>query len=553
MTLVDELKLNFAETLEARTLKKCSRWAERARYMMVNSVIAPWSFKKHPWLKALHDDNNPEIVICKAAQMGFTEYSINRTLFTLDQLKLNVLYALPNQRPDASKFSQGRLNPAAELSPYIGNLFNRAKAEDFKMTKDGKALYIRGANSRSGFKQIDVALIVLDEIDEMSDEAVGLAEYRSTGQDDGSYVQIIKLSTPHVEETGIDYYYQDSSKQRFFFKCPHCSKRIEFSYPESIVITADSLTDPNIANSYYRCVKCGGRLDHEAKTEFLATGEWVAEHPEFPISGYHINQMYSSAKGGRPETFAKFEIAGRTNLARKTEFYNSSLGKTFAADGAKITDAMLNNCIKDYLNGDGKQAANCRVTMGVDVGQEFHHVWVSGWKFEPGVRDILAAAQGKCLYFHKAKNFEEVEQIMKFWRPFRIVIDAQPEVGQAVSLCTQYKGIANTCYYSLGPKAKSTIEEGKKNEVSIAVNKTYWLDVAFDYIKHQRYEFPRDMTQELREQLKSLVRVYKEDRDGRPEGHYVKKDSAKDHFADAYNYSVIALGRSAGTGPNETY
>ena len=171
MSIANDIRNSLATSLESSTLSRCSRWAEKARVM----TSGPWSFHFHPWLRQIHDDDSPEIVIMKGAQLGFTEYALNRTLWTLDQQRHNGLYTLPNKRPDAVGFSRGRVNPASDLSPYIEDLFAISRSEGHKITKHQCSLYIRGARSRNCFKQIDVALVVLDELDEMSDEAVNLA------------------------------------------------------------------------------------------------------------------------------------------------------------------------------------------------------------------------------------------------------------------------------------------------------------------------------------------------------------------------------------------
>ena len=268
-SIIDSIRTNVAESLESRTLGRCSRWVQKVRF--IGEPPAPYSFYRYPWLKTMHDDDSQEIVIMKGAQLGFTEYALNRTLFALDQIKVNVLYALPNERPDAMGFSKGRINPAADLSPYIEGLFAISKGESHKITKDSKSLYIRGARSRICFKQIDVGLVVLDELDEMTDEAVNLARYRLAGQMKSK--QLIMLSTPHIEEPGIHKQFLETTQNHFFFPCPACNKHIELSYPDCFKITAEDAMDPNVGNSYYCCPECNAKIDHENLAAYLNKGD----------------------------------------------------------------------------------------------------------------------------------------------------------------------------------------------------------------------------------------------------------------------------------------
>jgi hypothetical protein len=547
--LLKEIEENIAESLESKTLGRCSRWTERVRIMGDGKN---WSFLLHPWLKTLHDDQCSEIVIMKGAQLGFTEYALNRTLFTLDQLKQNVLYALPSTRPDAVNFSRSRLNAAAKLSPYIDNLFSVGDNEMQKITKDYRTLYIRGSNSRGGFKSVDVGLVVLDECDEYSQESVGLARQRTRGQ--MTAYQLIMLSTPHLPGQGVDLYYQETDQRHYKFPCPHCSRWIEFRYPESIVITAESLTDKSINDSYLQCTKCKHKLSHEEKYIYLNNGKWIPEYPDRPLHGYAINQLYSSAHGANPVELARQEIRGRYNVAEKIEFYNSTLGLTYVAEGAQLTEEHINECIKmkDYNNGDRKQSRDHVITIGIDVGQEKHHVSVVAWQFDPSLSrtDITISSVGKLLYYGTVNSFEEANDLIKHWQPRFIVVDAQPEAREAVSLCKRWRGICFTCYYSL-KKVSREIERGNKSEFSLSVNRTYWLDVALGKVRNKMMALPNDLSFEYRSHLKALTKTYTTDADGNLVSMYAKKENDADHYAHALTYATIAMALMAGTGDNQ--
>jgi len=541
----DSLQGEIAHSLELLTLTRCSRWAEKVRHIDGN----PWSFQFHPWLRSLHDDDNETIVIQKAAQMGFTEYALNRTLYVLDQLRKDVLYALPNERPSAVNFSRGRINAASAQSPYINQLFRLSKNENHKITKHYCNLYIRGARSRTGFKEVPVSLVVLDELDEMQDEAIELARYRLMGQKD--YKQLIMLSTPSHEGRGIAKQYQETSQARFFFPCPHCSKHIELTYPDCLVVQGESITDPSVSESYLRCPKCHHRLNHSAKSEWLAKGEWVHAYPTRPERGYTINQLYSCAAS--PAHLAQQELRGRISLQSKIEFYNSSLGLTYTPKGSRITDQILNECQgREYFNNTLGEAKNHLVTMGVDVGQETHHLVVCGFKLDAsmGVRDIVAASTGKVLLFKTIKEWKELDALMQEWRPERVVFDAQPEARQVKLICKRWGGRAYMCYYSL-QKADRELVLGNVNEHSVSVNRTYWLDASLGKILNKSMLLPRDIDLDFRTHMKCLLKTYTTNDLGEVKAEYIKKQNEEDHYAHAYNYSIIALGLLSGHGPNE--
>lgn len=544
--ILQNIRSNIAESLESRTIGRCSRWVNKVRF--IGEPPKPYSFYHYPWLYDLHNDDSQEIVIMKGAQLGFTEYALNRTLFALDQIKVNVLYALPNERPDAMGFSKGRINPAADLSPYIEGLFAISKGEGHKITKDSKSLYIRGARSRICFKQIDVGLVVLDELDEMTDEAVNLARYRLAGQP--RFKQLIMLSTPHIEETGIHKQFLETTQNHFFFPCPSCGKQIELSYPKCIKITAQDATDPRVKGSYYCCPECESKIDHESKAEHLNKGAWVPAHPGRNTQGYTVNQMYSPTV--TPVELAMQELRSRFDIVAKTEFYNSSLGLCFVADDAKITDAIINNAMKDYLNGDQGDNQKRLITMGVDVGQESHFVTVIGWNFDPKrySPDITSASIGKLLYYGTISDIHQAEDIMKLWQPRMTIFDAQPDTKNSIEICKKYKGIAYVCYYSLTKSGKQ-IQMGNVNENSISVNRTFWLDAMYNKFKTNTMSLPQNLGLDIREHLKALVKTYKRNDDGGTYSEYIKKESAPDHYAHAMTYATIALGMTSGHGGNQ--
>src|SRR5690606_17144495 len=133
-----------------------------------------------------------------------------------------------------------------------------------------------GGRSRSQLKSVPTALIILDEVNEMPEENIPLALERFSGQD---VKQAMLLSTPDVPGHGINKYYMDSTMERFFFKCLFCGKHIEWKFPESIVITAERVTERSLRDSHYICYECKHPYTQEEKIEATSHGKFVAEFP----------------------------------------------------------------------------------------------------------------------------------------------------------------------------------------------------------------------------------------------------------------------------------
>ena len=115
----------IAEGLSRQSLTNVSEWAEKYR-VMGKPFPGKWSFKYHPWLKAMHDSKYDFNVGQKAAQMGYTETVLNWIFKSIDLDGESCLYVLPTS-DDASDFSASRFDPALEESEHLNNLFSNVK------------------------------------------------------------------------------------------------------------------------------------------------------------------------------------------------------------------------------------------------------------------------------------------------------------------------------------------------------------------------------------------------------------------------------------------
>ena len=256
--LLDALKEKISSGLRRKSISTCSRWAENYR-VMGTPFPGPWSFDHHPWTRAMHDADEEMIVGQKAAQLGYTEWALNKTFYHIDVKGESVLYVLPSTTPDAKDFSTARFDPALELSPHLANLFSDVKNIGHKRAGSAN-LFIRGSRSKSQLRSISTPLVIFDEVDVMVQENITLAFERASGQLEK---QFLLLSTPTLPRMGINKYFINSSQDHYMFPCPCCSRLTELIFPDCLVITAEVHTDPRIRDSYLVCKDCGGRIEHD--------------------------------------------------------------------------------------------------------------------------------------------------------------------------------------------------------------------------------------------------------------------------------------------------
>jgi hypothetical protein len=522
----------IAAGLQRKSLTTCSRWACACRVMGGKSFPGPWSFKYHPWLKGMHDSDADLNIGQKSAQMGYTEAVLNIVFFNIDVNGVDCLYILPAKTPDASDFSSGRFDPALELSPHLTSLFSDVKNVGHKRAGSTN-LYIRGSRSRAGLKSVPTGVIVLDELDEMTQENIPLALERASGQLEKL---VWMVSTATIENYGINKFYLQSSQNHFHFKCPSCKRFIELKFPDSLIITGMDVDDPNVKNSHLICHECKATLEHKLKPEWLGNGIWTPSFTNRDSAGWYINQLYSSAVS--PAELAKAYLQAQFDPAAEQEFYNSKLGVPHAVEGARVTDSQLEDARGSWKNGEAHPYSI--VTMGVDVGKWCHYEideWVLPTPGTPVV-DLNVMSRSKVIKFGKVVDFEALDELMYQYGVHFCVIDANPERRKAREFADRHHGRVKLCFYGRGVQGK-TIHVSEA-EPTLTVDRTSWLDLSLGRFRAKSIKIPLDFDMEYRTHLKALVRVYQKDPDDNPVGKYLKGND-DDHYAHARNYAEIAL------------
>ena len=484
----------------------------------------------------MHESNAAINVGQKAAQMGFTETVLNVVFFYIDIFSIDCLYVLPSKTPDASDFSAARFDPALELSNHLQKLFSDVKNVGHKRAGNTN-LYIRGAKSRSGLKSIPVGVLILDEKDEMNQDNIPLARERQSGYD---IQRTWEISTPTIDNFGINASFKESTQNEFFFKCPSCSRQINLTWPDSIEICGQDFDDPDVKNSYIKCNLCNAKLPHETKSDWLAQGRWLSQFADKDTVGWGISQLYSTTVP--PSNIVRQYFRAKSNPADEQEFFNSKLGIPHIVDGAKLTEKDVEKCIGDHITCDSN--TDGLVTIGIDVGN-YLHFEIDKWHISANTIDLNSEARCQVLAVGKLVHFEQLDDLMYKYSITGGVIDMHPERRKAYEFATRFWGRIKLCIYGRGISGKN-IHLHEEDELTVTVDRTSWLDLSLGRFRVGKISLPRDIPKEYKRHIMSLVRIYEKDSDGNPVGKYVK--STEDHFAHARNYSEIALPLAASLG-----
>lgn len=543
------LSVEFAERIIAGLTRKSastpSQWAEA--YRRTKDGL-PWSFRRYPWTREMHDSKTPFNVGQKGAQMAFTETVLDVGFHANDVRGVDVLYVLPNQAPDASDFSKARFDSAVEASPRLKAIYSDVCNVGHKRAGTAN-FYIRGSQSRAGLKSVPVGVLILDELDEMNEKNVPLALERLSGQVEKL---VWAISTPTLQGHGINKLFAESSQDHFFFPCPRCSRQIELLFPDCLEVVGDDPENPRVHESVYRCPSCRGDIPHAGKVDFLKTGTWQATIQDREKRGWWIPQQYSTTI--TPGELAISWLKSRQSPADEQEFWNSKQGLPHEVEGARISDAQIEAALGPHLNSETIRDPNKVVTMGIDVGKVCH--WeVCEWTVGRWVaNDVNVNSTPRVLACGRTQglSFDQLDALMCDWQVNMCVIDAQPERRAAFRFASRFNGYVKMCFYGRGGQGKFIQEhKGDEGEPLITVDRTSWLDQALGRFKGNQIVLPRDCPNEYREHLKAIVRVFAKDANGNPVGSYVTPENKADHHAHARCYSEIALQLAVSVGNNQ--
>ena len=472
----------------------------------------PLDFKKHKYLVQIYQDQSPEIVFKKSAQIGITERLVTEATWLPDQFRENSLYLFPTAGT-VSDLVQERIDDPINNNPYLSMVSGRAKkvlgkqADKVGMKRMSKGfVYFRGSHSVVQITSVSADAIFVDELDRMP---VELIPYFDKRLEHSKRKWMRWASTPTVPGFGIDAKYQESDQHEYFITCNHCGEEQRLTYWYNV--------DQERMIIY--CKKC-----KQAIVPWQCEGKWIAQNPGADIRGYYIHQLYSPV----------LDIKKLVKEGNKTaeweilQFYNQNLGLAYEPKGAKITEADLLAAKRKYIIPYRGQMVgdNFKVVdgfMGVDVGKVLH---------------VVIIEDKKVCYIGELKHFEDLDTLMATYNVKKVVVDALPETRKAQEFVNRFRGRGYICYYS-GIKE---IKDGKwfKSEGDkVNTDRTMSLDVSTNEIKKQDIEFPQNLDNfpEFKAHLKNLVRVIK-DVKGNQIPEYIQ--TGEDHFRHALNYANIA-------------
>lgn len=513
-------------------------WTEHNRAMLAPGH--PFSLAARPYLRALYEDDHPDIVVEKAAQTGVSEWLVSWAMWHLDQGH-HVLHVMPTD-DDVSDFSMSRIGPAIDASSYLASRVvtgGERGADRVTLKRLGNGFwFLRGGRVKAGpatggeerasqLKSVAADCRILDEFDEIDARADAFTIQRLAASRIGHSARV---STPTYASSGIHPLYQASDQMQWHIRCGACQLLQPLTLAH-LVRQWDDLERPTVWNKddagapCLRCSACDSVLDR------TAPGEWVAAYPSRPTRGYHLSRLFVA---DRP---LQEIIAGlsETDDSKRKQTFNQALGLPYRARGSKsLTDELLDACRREYAHGPKPGGAFC----GIDVGRVLHVV-IRGSDWSQ-----------RAAFEHSDFDRSLVDKLTEHGVVVT-TIDANPETREA----RKFRGLPGAgevwlAYYVEG-KSRDEADPIAWDEIegSAKADRTRVIDAALSpFHKGAKGEpggatLPADARNipSYYEHLKSPQRVIVKDAHGNDVARYV--NATADHFSHAEAYCFMSAAR----------
>lgn len=537
-----------ANGVHNQSLGVCSRWATERRVMQDGQ---PYSLEDYPYIKAILDSRAKKNWVMKGTQVGASEAGWTIGFFEIDFHQKDVIYFFPTGKM-AERFSKTRFSNAIKLSPYLSSVVTNDSV-DIKQIGNA-TLHILGAASDTNLVGTAAGRIILDELDLWTERQIYLAEERASGQKDSDRI-VWGFSTPIYPNTGIHKQYLDSTQERYFFDCPHCSETIKLDWDDSFELFGEYPSDPAVHASYLKCSECGEELPHEAKQEWLrlvefgGTGRWIATNLDADPAlsrGFHVSQLYSPTQ--TPGDIAIKFLRGRGDEAARRLFFNDCLGLPFVEDAHQVNDVHIDDALKSYTLADTdtkpRKKSDGIFTLGIDQGGAFHH-WVAiKWVFDverEGDPNDRAIGRLVGLGQIEQDDWARIHGLMRGYMIRHAVIDFFPEPTNARKFARKYKGCVHLCQYVTGTSGREIrLTSDDYGASLVRCDDTSWMTQALGRLMNGDMELPLDLPLAFRDQVKVPVRSI-HFTNSQYKAKYSEAGNKQDHYAHALVYAEIAL------------
>lgn len=388
---------------------------------IVSEKGEPFSFKDRPWLLDILTDQSPDIVVVACAQVGKTVSFLIKILFALKHMGLQVIYTMPSD-DDVRETVASKVNKLIQANRHEFEGMDSDSIERKEI--NGRFLFFKGTISKTAAISTTADLLVHDELSRSDQNAIQTYKSRTKAS---PYKGRWLFSNPGTERDELDLVWTQSDQKEWIITCPHCNDKHELSWPESI----------DQENKRYVCRACKKPISDDVRRK----GTWVAQR-ESKVSGYHISHLMCP--------WISVEEIIADSQGDPAYFNNFVLGKPYSPGDVSITKTTILDIWtpKDLDFGDRY--------IGIDVGNIKHYV---------------VRSQKGIIKLGRFSQWNELDDILKFWKPASGVIDAMPDNVAARHYVSTYTFMRMSYFQENSINPQTIVWWGKPGETDTPSNK----------------------------------------------------------------------------------
>ena len=355
-----------------------SEWANERRYLSQESSSNPGKYSSDmtpyavAWMDSVNDQSASGTILMVASQLGKTEALNNIVGYFMDIEPAPILMVQPTIDL-AESWSKERLAPMIRDTPALRDKVSDPRSRDsgntlLHKTFPGGNIAMAGANAPSGLASRPRRVVLLDEEDRFPTSAGSEGDPASLAirRTETFWNPVVfETSTPTVKGISrIEARFEESDKRRWHCPCPECgaSQTLKWSQVRHESEDGD--------DAWYQCEGCEAKLDDEQRRAMVQLGEWIPEHPERTLRGYHLNGIASMFRHKRGYASRLHQmVADHLSAKRKGKevlrtWVNTFLAETWEEEGESLAWEPLLQRRENW--GDFPDGGYV-VTVGADI------------------------------------------------------------------------------------------------------------------------------------------------------------------------------------------
>lgn len=348
-----------------------------------------FDFRDRPWLLDILTDWNPHIVLTACAQVGKSVTFAIKSLFAIKYLHFNAIYTMSSDE-DVREFVSSKMNKLIQSNyhEFEGMETDSIERKEF----NNRFIFFKGTNSKTAAISTTADLLIHDEISRSDQNAIETYKSRIKAS---RYKGRWMFSNPGVERDELDQQWHKSDQKEWVITCPKCKDEHYLVWPDSV----------NLEAKYYQCRACKEKID----ADVIRQGKWVAQNPGSKVSGYHISHLMCP--------WITVEEIIEDSEGDPAYFNNFVLGKPYSPGDLSVTRSTILDIWTPKNLDEGDRF------IGIDVGNIKHYE----------VRTHKGTIK-----LGRFSSWDDLEDILTFWKPKAGVIDAMPDNTAAKHFVSKY-------------------------------------------------------------------------------------------------------------------